>query len=84
METVITVFAIIAMIILGVLLIRRLNGMHDERISAFHYSNVLPGIGRRGRKGRPSARPAGSTTSRLTVRAPTRAEDAPDTRTGEA
>jgi hypothetical protein len=57
-ETVITVSAIIAMIIVGVLLIHRLNGLHDERIAAFHYSNVLPGIGRRDRKGRRSARPA--------------------------
>ncbi|MGW7284269.1 hypothetical protein ACWGH4_02030 [Streptomyces sp. NPDC054847] len=49
MEIAITVSAIIAMIIIGVLLIHRLNGRHDERIAAFHYGDALPGIGRRSR-----------------------------------
>ncbi|MEU2162427.1 hypothetical protein QRN89_09240 [Streptomyces chengbuensis] len=50
MEIAITVSVIIAMIIVGALLIHRLNGRHDERIAAFHYSDTLPGFGRRSRK----------------------------------
>lgn len=50
-----TVAAIIAMIMLGMLLIHGLNARHNERISAFHYSDVLPGVRRRSRKTRPSA-----------------------------
>lgn len=57
METVITVFVIIAMIMLGVLLIHRLNGRHNERIAAFHYSDALAGVGRQSRKSRQSASP---------------------------
>jgi hypothetical protein len=55
-----TVSVIIAMIIMGVLLIHLLNGQHAERIAAFHYSDALPGIGRRSRKSRRPAGPAGS------------------------
>jgi len=58
-ETVITVAAIVAMIVVGVLLIHLLNGQHAERIAAFHYGRILPGIGQRGRKGRRSAGPSG-------------------------
>jgi len=58
-ETVITVAAIVAMIVAGVLLIHLLNGQHAERIAAFHYGRILPGIGRRSRKGRRSAGPSG-------------------------
>ncbi|MDT0547934.1 MULTISPECIES: hypothetical protein [Streptomyces] len=57
METVITVFVIIAMIMLGVLLIHLLNGQHNERIAAFHYSDALAGVGRRSRKSRQPASP---------------------------
>lgn len=60
MEIVFTVVAIIAMIMLGVVLIHSLNLRHDERIAVFRYSDALPGIGRRSRKPRPSAGPAGS------------------------
>lgn len=57
METVITVSVIIGMIMLGMLLIHLLNGQHSERIAAFHYSDALPGVGRRSRKGRRPASP---------------------------
>jgi hypothetical protein len=57
-ETVITVSVIIAMIMLGVLLIHLLNSRHNERIAAFHYSDALPGVGRRVRKGRQPASPS--------------------------
>lgn len=57
METVITVSVIIGLIMLGVLLIHLLNGQHNERIAAFHYSDALPGVGRRSRKSRRPASP---------------------------
>ncbi|MCX4512226.1 hypothetical protein OHA27_18335 [Streptomyces sp. NBC_01619] len=60
MEIAITVSVIIAMIIIGVLMIHLLNGQHDERIAAFHYGDTRPGIGRRSRKSRRTARPAGA------------------------
>ncbi|MBZ9644157.1 hypothetical protein [Streptomyces sp. PSKA30] len=60
MEIVVTVAAIMAMIMLGVLLIHSLNVRHNQRITASHYSDVLPGIGRRSRKTRQSVGPAGS------------------------
>ncbi|MFF4398862.1 hypothetical protein [Streptomyces sp. NPDC001480] len=44
--TVIAAAALLLLIAVGVVLIRRLNGQHAERIAAFHYSDVLPGIGR--------------------------------------
>lgn len=50
METVITVAAILAMIALGMLVIHRLSTQHDARIAAFHYSDALPGVGRRLRR----------------------------------
>ncbi|GHH84532.1 hypothetical protein [Streptomyces capitiformicae] len=49
METAVTVAVIIFVIIVGMFLIHRLNAQHDERIGAFRYSDVLPGIGRRTR-----------------------------------
>ncbi|MBZ9643193.1 hypothetical protein [Streptomyces sp. PSKA30] len=50
METAVTVAVIVFVIIAGMFLIHRLNAQHDERIGAFHYSDALPGIGRRTRK----------------------------------
>ncbi|GHI02762.1 hypothetical protein AQI88_38300 [Streptomyces cellostaticus] len=50
METAVTVAVIIFVIIAGMFLIHRLNAQHDERIGAFHYSDALPGIGRRTRR----------------------------------
>ncbi|MEU0370049.1 hypothetical protein ABZ070_07255 [Streptomyces sp. NPDC006283] len=47
METVITVAAILAMIAVGVALIRRLDAQHGARIASYHYSDVRPGIRRR-------------------------------------
>lgn len=53
--TVIAAAALLLLIAVGVVLIHRLNGQHAERIAAFHYSDVLPGIGRRPRRhGRPA------------------------------
>lgn len=57
METVITVSAIICVIVMGVLLIRLLNGQHNERIAAVHYSDALAEVGRRSRKSRQPAIP---------------------------
>ncbi|WP_420708105.1 hypothetical protein [Streptomyces sp. 142MFCol3.1] len=48
--TAIAVAVLLLLITVGVVLIHRLNGQHDERIAAFHYSDVLPGIGRRPRR----------------------------------
>ncbi|MCP3766986.1 MULTISPECIES: hypothetical protein [unclassified Streptomyces] len=45
--TVLAVAALLVLIAIGVALIHRLNAQHDERIAAFPYSDVLPGIGRR-------------------------------------
>ncbi|WP_441349087.1 hypothetical protein [Streptomyces sp. NTH33] len=47
--------ALLLLIAVGVVLIHQLNAQHDERIAAFHYSDVLPGIGRRPRRHRRSA-----------------------------
>lgn len=55
-ETVVTVSVIIAMVVMGMLVIHTLNVRHAERIAAFHYSDTVPGIRRRGRKGRQPAR----------------------------
>ncbi|MFE0332450.1 hypothetical protein ACFW08_37820 [Streptomyces sp. NPDC058960] len=53
--TVIAAAALLLLIAVGVVLIHRLNGQHAERIAAFHYSDALPGIGRRPRRhGRPA------------------------------
>jgi hypothetical protein len=49
---VIGVAALLVLIAVGVVLIHQLNRQHDERIAAFHYSDVLPGIGRRPRRHR--------------------------------
>jgi hypothetical protein len=52
---VIAVAVLLVLIAVGVVLIHRLNGQHAERIAAFHYSDALPGIGRRPRRhGRPA------------------------------
>jgi hypothetical protein len=51
---VIAVAVLVVLIAVGVVLIHQLNGQHDERIAAFHYSDVLPGIGRRPRRRRRS------------------------------
>jgi hypothetical protein len=45
MDNVITVAVILGMIAFGVFMIHLLNGGHEERISAFHYSKFLPGPG---------------------------------------
>lgn len=50
MEIVITVAAILAMIAVGFVVIRRLGTQHDARIAAFQYSDALPGVGRGKRK----------------------------------
>ncbi|GAB2815486.1 hypothetical protein GCM10027073_54060 [Streptomyces chlorus] len=50
--TVIAVAALLVLIAIGVALIHRLNAQHDGRIAAFHYSDALPGIGRRTRRHR--------------------------------
>ncbi|MEU0392665.1 hypothetical protein ABZ208_07810 [Streptomyces sp. NPDC006208] len=60
MEIAITVSVIIAMIIIGMLWIHLLNGQHDERIAAYRYGDVMPGVRRRSRKGRRPAEHAGS------------------------
>ncbi|MFG2576743.1 hypothetical protein [Streptomyces sp. NPDC048481] len=62
METAFTVVVIILVIIAGMILIHRLNAQHDERIGAFRYSDALPGIGRRTRKGPGAAVPKGPPT----------------------
>ncbi|MEU7054725.1 hypothetical protein [Streptomyces sp. NPDC046197] len=54
METVVAVAVLIVVISAGMFVIHRLNAQHAERIGAFHYSDALPGIGRRNRK-RPGA-----------------------------
>jgi nitrogen fixation-related uncharacterized protein len=51
METLVTVAVLLAMIALGAFLIHLLNGQHEQRIAAFHYSNLLPGV--RSRKTKP-------------------------------
>ncbi|UYQ63395.1 hypothetical protein [Streptomyces peucetius] len=57
METVVTVSVIVVMIAMGMLVIHTLNVRHAQRIATFHYSDAVPGIRRRGRKGRqPSGR----------------------------
>jgi hypothetical protein len=58
-ETAITVAVIIFAIMVGMFLIHRLNAQHDERIRAFRYSDALPGIGRRNRKGPRATAPKG-------------------------
>lgn len=53
--TVIAVAVLLLLIAVGVVLIHQLNGQLHERIAAFHYSDVLPGIGRRPQRRRRSA-----------------------------
>ena len=50
METIILIAVIAVMIAVGMRLIHLLNAQHDARIAAFHFSDPLPGIGRRSRK----------------------------------
>jgi hypothetical protein len=69
-EIIVTVAAIIAMIMLGVLLIHGLNVRHNQRIAAFHYSDAWPGIGRRSRKTQPPTGPAESPDVTTTHREP--------------
>ncbi|GGZ81342.1 hypothetical protein [Streptomyces bluensis] len=59
METAVTVAVVIFVIVAGMVLIHRLNAQHDERIGAFRYSDALPGIGRRTRKGPRATVPKG-------------------------
>ncbi|MFF9521857.1 hypothetical protein ACF1DV_07710 [Streptomyces achromogenes] len=57
--TVIVVAVLLVLIAVGAVLIHRLNAQHDERIAGFHYSDALPGIGRRPRRHRrPAVDPA--------------------------
>ncbi|GED88576.1 hypothetical protein ACFC08_16770 [Streptomyces sp. NPDC056112] len=58
--TVIAVAVLLLAIAAGVALIHRLNAQHNERITAFRYSDALPGIGRRTRRHR---RPAADGTA---------------------
>ncbi len=44
MEAILTVVVILAMIAVGVFLVRRLNAQHDERIAAFHYGSPRPAL----------------------------------------
>ncbi|SEQ04528.1 hypothetical protein [Streptomyces radiopugnans] len=50
MEIGITVAVIIGVIMLGVLVIHRLNAQRDERITVFRYSDTQSGPGGRGTK----------------------------------
>lgn len=50
--TVIAVAVLLLLIAVGAVLIHQLNSQHNERIAAFPYSDVLPGIGRRPRRHR--------------------------------
>ncbi|MGW1541711.1 hypothetical protein ACWCPM_15995 [Streptomyces sp. NPDC002309] len=52
--TAITVAVLLVLAAVGALLMRRLNSQQNERIATFHYSDVLPGIGRRTRRRRPA------------------------------
>ncbi|MFE9168309.1 hypothetical protein ACFYNZ_02085 [Streptomyces kebangsaanensis] len=70
--TVIAVAALLVLIAVGFVLIHRLNAQHDERIAAFHYSDALPGIGRRTRRHR---RPAVDATAPTRPTATATADD---------
>ncbi|MFI5687232.1 hypothetical protein [Streptomyces sp. NPDC051636] len=48
--TLIAVAVLLVVIAVGIALIHRLNAQHNERIADFHYSDALPGIGRRHRR----------------------------------
>ncbi|MEV8530719.1 hypothetical protein [Streptomyces sp. NPDC051211] len=50
METIILIAVVLAMIGVGMRLIHLLNAQHDARIAAHHYTDVLPGVGRRGHR----------------------------------
>ncbi|MFD0394066.1 hypothetical protein ACFQ3Z_24050 [Streptomyces nogalater] len=52
MMTVTVVAVLLVLIAVGAVLIHRLNAQHEERIADFHYSDALPGIGRRPRRRR--------------------------------
>ena len=61
------VAVLIVVIIAGMFLIRRLNAQRAEKIGAFHYSDALPGVGRRNRKS-PGAAASGGPTGDGTLR----------------
>ncbi|PNG17615.1 hypothetical protein [Streptomyces cahuitamycinicus] len=50
METGVLIAAFLIAIVLGARLIQLLNAQHAARIAAHHYSDALPGVGRRRRK----------------------------------
>ncbi|MEV0977793.1 hypothetical protein [Streptomyces sp. NPDC049915] len=55
METIVLIAAFLIAIALGMRLIHLLNAQHDMRIASHHYSDALPGVGRRRRKHHRSA-----------------------------
>ncbi|MGW7467988.1 hypothetical protein ACWGJT_25795 [Streptomyces xantholiticus] len=55
METVLIIVAMLLLTGIGMRLIHLLNAQHDARIAAYHFSDALPGVGRRSRKHRPGA-----------------------------
>ncbi|MFF4273466.1 hypothetical protein [Streptomyces sp. NPDC001536] len=59
MEMFVSVAVVVAMIVIGVLLIRMVNSQHGDRISSFHY----------GRSGTPLPGPASSVPRRTRGRA---------------
>jgi hypothetical protein len=59
METGVLIAAFLIAIVLGARLIQLLNAQHAARIAAHHYSDALPGVGRRRRKRPgPASRPS--------------------------
>ncbi|MDJ0380431.1 hypothetical protein [Streptomyces sp. G-G2] len=50
MDAVILIAVILLATGIGMRLIHLLNAQHDARIAAHHFSDTLPGIGRRSRK----------------------------------
>lgn len=62
METVLAIAAVAVMTALGMLVIHRLNTQHAARTAAHHFSDPVPGIGRRGR--RDHRRPAADDSAR--------------------
>ncbi|MFF6877899.1 MULTISPECIES: hypothetical protein [unclassified Streptomyces] len=69
METGVFIAAFLIAIVLGVRLIQLLNAQHAARIAAHHYSDALPGVGRRRRKRpRPESRPAAAVDHTDTAR----------------
>lgn len=59
MGTIVFIAALLIAVAVGVRLIHLFNAQHDARIAAHHYSDVLPGVGRRrGKHHRPPPTPA--------------------------